>query len=294
MDAGAVSPAAGRTRLIRIVGLVFYALLGWALWNYLSSVDWSRFRSAPLYLEWLVAAAIFTTIGKAPFALVWQRLLLGMGVQPDLRELLRAYSLSWVGRYTPGKAVMVGARLLYARQLGASEVLEQVLQRSVATGLAIVLIVWAGHSPLPDWLAALLLACVAIGWSATSPSVLSRLLQWGLQRFIRLRTWLRDLRERRGQSDARPPASVDAATGDVFPHRRSLREATLLHVALQIAYGGYTMRPVCSVAPRCIRLCSRSCGGHTCSRSASACWRFSRRRDWARAKPSSWSYCRPC
>ena len=90
MDAGAVSPAAGRTRLIRIVGLVFYALLGWALWNYLSSVDWSRFRSAPLYLEWLVAAAIFTTIGKAPFALVWQRLLLGLS-----RSCSAAWRRAW-------------------------------------------------------------------------------------------------------------------------------------------------------------------------------------------------------
>lgn len=236
-----------------LIGLVFYTLLGWALWNYLTGVDWSRFRSAPLFFEWLIAAAIVTTIGKLPFALVWQRLLLGMGVRPDLRELLRVYSLSWLGRYTPGKAVMVGARLLYARKLGASEaqamisfMIEQILQLSVATGLAIGLIVWAGHNPLPNWLSALLLACVAAGWVATSPSVLRHLLRWGFALFRQLQLWMNALRNR-----SRSQASLANETNDgqdsarlsenVFPHARSLREATLLHVLLQIAYGGYTM-----------------------------------------------------
>lgn len=212
-----------RTILVRITGALFYALLVYGLWHYLQALDPARLFAATIDPLWLIAAALLAVCAKLPYALVWRRLLIGMGVRiPNLAGLFRVYQISWLGRYTPGKAVMVGARLVYAERVGATRsqalisfLVEQILQLSVGTGMGLTLVVLADRFALPLWLSILLAGAVVIGWLITSPPVLRR----GLAFAFRL---------------------VGREALDVFPDQASITRAAALHGLIQLGFGAYT------------------------------------------------------
>jgi hypothetical protein len=59
---------------------------------------------------WLVAAGLVYLIGLLPCWWFWHRTLQAMGQQPRCRETLRAFYIGHLGKYVPGKALVVVLR----------------------------------------------------------------------------------------------------------------------------------------------------------------------------------------
>jgi uncharacterized membrane protein YbhN (UPF0104 family) len=58
----------------------------------------------PVGVGWLVLSGVLYIAALTCWALVWYRLMLGLGQQPALPTTLRAYFLGQTGKYLPGKA----------------------------------------------------------------------------------------------------------------------------------------------------------------------------------------------
>ena len=59
---------------------------------------------------WLVVAAVLYLLGLLPAGLFWHRVLLVLGQNARLGETLRAYYIGHLGKYVPGKAMVVVIR----------------------------------------------------------------------------------------------------------------------------------------------------------------------------------------
>ncbi len=73
-------------------------------WDELAAYQW---RVDPL---WLLAAGGFYLVGLLPSCLFWRRVLISLGQQPRWGETLRAYFIGHLGKYVPGKAMVVVLR----------------------------------------------------------------------------------------------------------------------------------------------------------------------------------------
>ncbi|MEA1951751.1 MAG: lysylphosphatidylglycerol synthase transmembrane domain-containing protein [Planctomycetota bacterium] len=106
----------------------------------------------PLRLRpgWLVAAAGIYLLGLLPAGLFWHRLLVTLGQDASFGETLRAYYIGHLGKYVPGKAmvVVIRAGLIRSRRVNtgvaaASVFYETLTMMSVGALLAAgVLAVW--------------------------------------------------------------------------------------------------------------------------------------------------------
>ncbi len=92
-------------------------------WRELTQRDEGHWHWQP---GWLVAAGLIYLAGLLPFALFWFRVLRVLGQRPTLRETLRAYYIGHLGKYVPGKAMVVVMRTALIRS------------DRVATGMAAV------------------------------------------------------------------------------------------------------------------------------------------------------------
>jgi len=92
---------------------VLAAVVACVVQTVVKSID--RFREAPFSLaeldyRWLAAACCLYVAGLAMSWLFWHRVLLAMGQRPTMWESLRAFYLSQLGKYVPGKAMVVVLR----------------------------------------------------------------------------------------------------------------------------------------------------------------------------------------
>jgi len=92
---------------------------------------------------WLAASGALYILGLLPLAWLWKRLLTAFGQTVPWRELLNAYFLGHLGKYVPGKALVVVLRVGAIRHWLASTwsavisiVLETLLMMAVGTFLA--------------------------------------------------------------------------------------------------------------------------------------------------------------
>jgi uncharacterized membrane protein YbhN (UPF0104 family) len=91
-----------------LLGLAIVALVGWQL-----ASDLRRLppRSAPIGYGWLVASAVLYLIGLGLSGVFWLRLLGHFGAGPPWLQGIRAYFLSQLGKYAPGKALALVMRV---------------------------------------------------------------------------------------------------------------------------------------------------------------------------------------
>jgi len=112
--------------LIRAVKLLIAAAVIWwvhssivAAWNQLCEHDRGQWHWKP---AWLAAASIIYLLGLLPFGLFWHHVLRVLGQEARLGETLRAYYVGHLGKYVPGKAMVVVLRtgLIYSHRVKAS------------------------------------------------------------------------------------------------------------------------------------------------------------------------------
>jgi len=82
-----------------VVGFVWRTLVD--AWNQLGEYPWV-FRA-----EWIAVAAAFYVLALLPASLFWYAALRALGQHPGFWEALRAYYLGHLGKYVPGKAMVV-------------------------------------------------------------------------------------------------------------------------------------------------------------------------------------------
>lgn len=96
------------------VRTLILALVAWGVWRTAKSaqgefaregVEWEQLR-----FDWLALAMLFYLIGMFPSSIFWWQTLHAMGQRPTLLETLRAFYIGHLGKYVPGKALVVVIR----------------------------------------------------------------------------------------------------------------------------------------------------------------------------------------
>jgi hypothetical protein len=121
----------------------------------LEDVENFHWQLAPL---WLLASAGLYLLGMLPMGLFWYRALRALGQHPGLLETLRAFYIGHLGKYVPGKAlvIVIRAGLIRSERVNtgvaaASVFLETMTMMAVGAFLAAaMMIVWL-PSQLSDY-----------------------------------------------------------------------------------------------------------------------------------------------
>ena len=97
--------------LIRVAKLIVVLGILWWVWGSLAD-GWQQLKDRDQgqwhwQPAWLLLAAGLYLVGLAPFGLFWYRILHQLGQEARLGETLRAYYIGHLGKYVPGKAMVV-------------------------------------------------------------------------------------------------------------------------------------------------------------------------------------------
>lgn len=106
-----VEPSSKRLWLLRAAKVLILAIVVWAVhrtlyqaWQQVGQYEWQ------LEPAWLAAAAGLYLTGLTVAGLFWRRVLQTMGQEAGIVEALRAYFIGHLGKYVPGKAMVVVLR----------------------------------------------------------------------------------------------------------------------------------------------------------------------------------------
>ncbi len=109
--------------LLRAVKLLILLLVFWAVRRTLYEA-WRQLEEYPWRLRpgWLVISGGLYLLGLFPSALFWHRVLRVLGQQAGFAETLRAYYVGHLGKYVPGKAmvVVIRAGMIRSRRVATS------------------------------------------------------------------------------------------------------------------------------------------------------------------------------
>jgi len=131
---------------------------------------------------WLAAAGGIYLLGLLPFCLFWHRVLATLGQQAHLGETIRAYYIGHLGKYVPGKAmvVVIRAGLIRSHRVAAgvaavSVFVETLTMMAVgAFAAAAYLALFFPGKPLWSWAAA---GLMVVSLVPTLPPVFRRLVR---------------------------------------------------------------------------------------------------------------------
>lgn len=91
---------------ISIVAVILWAVRS----TLLSAISQLRRHELSIDYAWLVAAGLLYLVSLLPCAWFWRRVLRTLGQSPHWGELLRAYYIGHLGKYVPGKAMVIVLR----------------------------------------------------------------------------------------------------------------------------------------------------------------------------------------
>lgn len=107
---------------------------------------------------WLAAAAVVYLLGQFPMAIFWRAILVDLGQHPPWYRTIRANIIGHLGKYVPGKALVVVIRTAMARTphvrtgpLVASIFYETFTSMAVGSLLALVVLLPLVDFTLPYW-----------------------------------------------------------------------------------------------------------------------------------------------
>ncbi len=148
------------------VRVLVLCLVAWGIWRTVSKalpqLAERGFSVRQVSLLWMSAAGFFYLIGLVPCWLFWHRTLRAMGQEPRWRESARAFWIGHLGKYVPGKAMVVVLRtgLVHSERVSrtaaaTSVFVETLSMMAVGAFLAsVILLVSSEHWPL---------TCLALG-----------------------------------------------------------------------------------------------------------------------------------
>ncbi len=96
------------------IRVLVLSLVAWGIWRTISKaggdlptygVSWGD-----VHVKWTIIAGLFYIAGLMPCWIFWHRTLRAMGQDPRWRETLRAFWIGHLGKYVPGKAMVVVLR----------------------------------------------------------------------------------------------------------------------------------------------------------------------------------------
>jgi glycosyltransferase 2 family protein len=174
-----------RKWLVAAIKLSIVGLLVWFVRRTLGQA-YEDLRVHPLHLNaaWLVAGGGLYLVAMLPSALFWQRVLRAMGQRVGLLPAIRAYYIGHLGKYVPGKALVVVLRAGLVRGPGVSGAVaavsvfvETLTMMASGSFLAAALITMLYGEK--NWLfAAAAFAFMLASGLPTLPAVFKRLIRW--------------------------------------------------------------------------------------------------------------------
>lgn len=143
--------------LITVAKFAVAALLCWGI--YRAFIEGNQTLSAHSWHAdpfWLVLSGVLYLVGILPPAIFWHRVLLHAGQQVSLGAALRAYYISQLGKYVPGKWMVILLRRVLLHKgstettvVAASVFFETFTFLAVGSAVsAVVLIIWHPHQLL--------------------------------------------------------------------------------------------------------------------------------------------------
>ncbi len=148
-------------------------LVAWGIWRTVNQA-WPQleargFALGQVQFRWLILAGLCYLVGLAPCWFFWHRTLRAMGQDPRWRESLRAFWIGHLGKYVPGKAMVVVLRtgLVHSarvsKTVAATSVFVETLSMMAvgACVASVILLITSTHWPL-TCLALLLMVCSGV------------------------------------------------------------------------------------------------------------------------------------
>ena len=167
-----------KKRLIAFVKFLIVALV--LLWiGHELSRSWDILRQQPWTPDyaWLVFAGVLYIVGYVPAALFWRLSMQSLGQRPGVYESLRAYFIGHLGKYVPGKAMVVVLRSGLLRSehtrpsMAAAAVFFETLTMMAVGALwsAIIVIVWFRDMPHWEYIALLSVGLTLVAGTPIHP-----------------------------------------------------------------------------------------------------------------------------
>ena len=165
---------------------IVLVLVAWGIWRALNNAR-DEFSQAGMELfqlryEWLVLAGFCYAIGLFPACLFWKRTLEAMGQSPKWAETITAYWLGHLGKYVPGKALVVVIRtaLIKSSRVDAtiaatSVFVETLTMMAVGAAIAATVLAFQSQQPALIGLALALALCAGV---PTWPPLFRSLVRW--------------------------------------------------------------------------------------------------------------------
>lgn len=178
-----MSPTVKR-RLLLVAKLAILALTvwfvrrslmdGWAKLN--NQIEQGLWSPKNLNWGWLAVAAALYPLAQTPFGWFWRRVLRGLGYELPLPKVLRAYYVGLLGRYIPGKAMVVVIRGGLLARYGVrpataavSVFYETLTMMAVGSAVGVVMLLWK-FPEQKTWLATAVVTMLVTG-APTIPAV---------------------------------------------------------------------------------------------------------------------------
>ncbi len=147
------------------IQLIVMVLVAWGIWRNIekavAQVHEQNFSFEELRWPWIVLAGLLYLFGTLPMGLFWFRLMKAMKQQPRLFSAVRAFFIGHLGKYVPGKALVVVLRtsLVQGTDLQRSVVATACFAETltmVAVGAvygALLIVIWFSEQQLLLWIA---------------------------------------------------------------------------------------------------------------------------------------------
>ncbi len=169
-------------RGIAAAKLVLFALLCWFIYYTFASANETLYKHT-WHIEpaWLILSGVFYLLGILPAAVFWQRVMVHTGQHVRLFDGVRAYYISQLGKYVPGKwmvillrRVLVPGETIEDTVAAASVFFETFTMLAVGAALSVVvLVIWHSHQ---HWLIAAAVGSLFLMGVPTVPVVFRWLL----------------------------------------------------------------------------------------------------------------------
>jgi hypothetical protein len=141
-----------------LLGVAIVLAIGRQFWRDLS--EHPEVLRRRLHAGWLVLSGVLYLLGMGFSAVYWRRLMAHLGYCPPWWPALRAYYVSHMGKYLPGKAMALVLRATLLRRVGVpgglaavTALYEVLTTMSAGALLAAVLFAWLGpqDGATPTW-----------------------------------------------------------------------------------------------------------------------------------------------